>query len=160
MLTLIGMKKYTLLFIINLLAFAACKKTESSKEKPEIVFAGLSHDVVTSGDIKDTLLISLRYTIAASAVGTDTTAPQIYFKDSRDQTVAFQPFPAEVANNLPDEDLNISGNITLRLNVGQHFVLRPDRPEGDTVQYDIYLKDMKKGIESNHITTPNIYITP
>lgn len=159
MLTLVGMKKYTLLFIVMIAAFAACKKTSPAKEKPELAFAGLSHDKVINGDLKDTLLISLRYTIATSAVGVDTSAPTIYFKDSRDETVNFQPFPNEIADNLPDVDLNISGAITLRLNAGNFFVLRPDRPEGDTLQYEIYLKG-KDGVESNKVTTPNIYILP
>lgn len=159
MLTLIGMKKYTLLFIIALSAFAACKKTGPAKEKPEIAFAGLSHNTVVNGDLKDTLLINLRYTIAVSAVGVDTNAPTIYYKDSRDQAVNPQPFPNEVANNLPEADVNISGSITLRLSAANYFVLRPDRPDGDTVTYEIYLKG-KDGVESNRITTPEIYIVP
>ena len=160
MLTLIGMKKNTLLFIISILALAACKKSESPKEKPEIVFTGLSHNTVTSGDLKDTILINLRYTMAVSSVGADTTLPVLYFQDSRDQTVAFLSFPGEISGKLPDAENNISGNITLRLNVSNYLVVRPDRPNGDTVQYEIYLKDVKNGKESNRVTTPDIYIMP
>lgn len=154
------MKKYTLLFVLCLIAFASCKKRTAEKEKPELVFAGLSHDKVHSGDPKDTLIINLRYTIAAAAVGTQETAPVIFFKDKRDQTITPMPFSDEVASKLPDGELNISGNITLKLNVGNFLVLRPDRPNGDTTQYEIYLKDRKKGIESNHVTTSDIYILP
>ncbi len=159
MLTLVGMKKYTLLFIIILTAFAACKKTGPAKEKPELAFVSLSHNAVTNGDLKDTVLISLRYTIAASDVGKDSTAPYIAFKDSRDQTVNRQYFPNEIADNLPETDLNVSGAITIRLNAGNYFVLRPDRPEGDTLQYEMYLVG-KNGVESNRITTSDIYILP
>lgn len=159
MLTLVGMKKYTILFIMVVISFAACKKAEKAKEKPELAFAGLSHDKVMNGDLKDTVLISLRYTIAASQVGQDSTAPYIAFKDSRDQTVNRQYFPNDIAQNLPDADMNISGAITIRLNAGNYFVLRPDRPEGDTLRYEMYLVG-KDGVESNKITTPDIYIEP
>lgn len=159
MLTLVGMKKYSLLFAIIITALAACKKTDSAKDKPELAFAGLSHDKVVNGDLKDTVIISLRYTIAASQVGQDSTAPYIAFKDSRDQTVNRQYFPNDIAQNLPDADLNISGAITIRLNAGNYFVLRPDRPEGDTLRYEMYLVG-KDGVESNKITTPDIYIQP
>lgn len=160
MLTLVGMKKYTILFIMAVISFAACKKAEKAKEKPELAFTGLSHNKVVNGDPKDTVLISLRYTIATSAVGVDSNAPTIYYKDSRDtQSVLSQPFPSEVADNLPEADVNIRGTITLRLNGANYFVLRPDRPNGDTLRYEIYLKG-KDGVESNKITTPDIYIEP
>ncbi|HEY9177573.1 MAG TPA: hypothetical protein VIN07_07780 [Flavipsychrobacter sp.] len=158
------MKKYTLLFIIILTAFAACKKAEKAKEKPEIAFAGLSHNTVVNGDTKDTLLINLRYTIAAAAVGTlgDSAYTQVHIIDKRDCVVGNQPpilFPDEVEQNLPEGEANVSGNITLRLPAANFFVLCPDRPNGDTVTYEIYLKG-KNGVESNKITVPEIYIVP
>lgn len=154
------MKKYTLLFFIILTALAACKKTGPAKEKPELAFKGLSKNTVINGDLKDTVLISLRYTIAASEVGKDSTAPYIAFKDSRDlNAINRQYFPNDIANNLPDVDLNVSGTITIRLNAGNFFVLRPDRPDGDTLHYEMYLVG-KNGTESAKITTPDIYILP
>lgn len=159
MLTLVGMKKYALLFIIMIPAFSACKKAGKAKEKPEVAFSGFSHNTVVNGDLKDTVLINLRYTIAAAAVGFDTSAPVVYFKDSRDQTVNSQYFPNDVADNLPETDPNISGAITLRLSAANYFVMRPDRPNGDTLRYEIYIRG-KDGVESNKITTPDIYIIP
>ncbi len=164
MLTLIGMKKYTLLFIISFMALAACKKGGPAKEKPEIAFMGLSHNTVVNGDIKDTLLISLRYTMAASGIGNtgDTLFTQVHIIDSRDCVGGNQPpfmFPDDVTQNLPDDEMNVSGNITLRLHAANFLVLCPDRPNGDTLRYEIYLKD-KNGVESNRVTTSDIYIIP
>jgi hypothetical protein len=158
------MKKYTLLSIIILLALGACKKDGPAKQKPEIAFMGLSHNTVINGDIKDTLLINLRYTMAVSGIGNigDTAFTQVHIIDSRDCIGGNQApflFPDDVYQNLPDDKMNVSGTITLRLHAANFLLLCPDKPNGDTLRYEIYLKD-KNGVESNRVTTSDIYITP
>lgn len=160
MLTLVSMKLYPILIIILLFSVFSCKKRGSALKAPEIAFAGFSHDSVFNGDPKDTVLISLRYTMAADAIGNKTQPTQVYLKDSRDQTEQPFSFPEEIANNLPDLSTpNINGTITLRLPVTQFMTLRPSRPNGDTLHYNIYMKD-KTGTQSNTIETPFIYILP
>ena len=68
-------------------------------------------------------------------------------------------FPDDVYQNLPDDKMNVSGTITLRLHAANFLLLCPDKPNGDTLRYEIYLKD-KNGVESNRVTTSDIYITP
>lgn len=152
------MKKYLILFIALIFVTAACKKAQKPFDKPAIVFAGISKDMVIDRNIKDTVLINLRYTMAAAAVGSSFETV-VYLKDSRDQNLQPFSFPDEVGNNLPDGETNISGQITVQLFADRVFALRPDRPNGDTLHYDIYLED-KDGNQSNIIVTPDIYILP
>lgn len=160
MLTLIGMKKYPILILILLASATACKKPEDALEKPEIAFISMSPSVVASGNLKDTVLISLRYSIASSGIGLGPTPTEIYFKDSRDSNSLNRlPFPDEVSAELPETENNIRGNISVKIPASLYLVLRPERPDGDTVRYQMYLRD-KNGLESNKITTPDIYIMP
>lgn len=154
------MRNYPILIIILLLSIYSCKKRGSALKNPEIAVTGLSQDSVINGDPKDTVLISIRYTMAADAIGNEKEPTQINLTDSRDLTQQSFNFPSEIANNLPDISTpNINGTVTVRLPVAQFMTLRPTRPDGDTVFYKISLKD-KNGAQSNTVETPFIYILP
>ena len=154
------MKKYTILFIASILVFAACKKSVAQLEEPSIAFKSISKHLVKDRDSEDTVIINLRYTMAASALGVGTEPSIVYLKDSRfDDVQTSYPFPDETIQKLPEGEPNISGDITLKLNVGTFFALRPDRPDGDTLQFEIYMED-KNFVKSNTVNTPDIYIVP
>lgn len=154
------MRKHPILLLILLITVAACKKSDVAIEKPDLDFVTLSPATVNSGNLKDTVLISLRYTIAASGIGAGATPTEVFFKDSRDSNSLNRlPFPDDLAGNLPESEQNISGAITVKIPASLYLVLRPDRPDGDTLRYEMYLRD-KNGVQSNKITTPDIYILP
>lgn len=152
------MRTYSILIIMLLITISSCKKSGKALEEPEIIFTGISHDRIANSSIKDTVIINLRYSMAIDAVGDENNPTQVYFQDSRDQTSQPTRFPVEVSNNLPEGEVNMSGNITLRL-PGIFFTLRPTRPNGDTLHYNIYLED-KDNVKSNTVETPDIYILP
>ena len=158
------MKIYPILFLALLLSAYSCKKEGASIDKPELAFVSLSPDKVISGYDKDTVLISLRYTMAINAIGNATSPTEVILKDSREPTIEERlPFPEEIAedqpDNLPDGKNNISGTITLRLPAARYLVLRPDRPDGDTLRYTIFLED-KNGTRSDSLISPEVFIFP
>lgn len=155
------MKTYSILLVVIIMFAAACNRGNKALEKPEIVFRSFSHETVRSGDLKDTLLINLRYTMATKSLGSETDPSSFILKDSRDPGSELKfSFPNEIYGNVPDPTQNnISGTVTLRLSAGLFFVLRPDRPEGDTLQYEILLRD-KDEVESAPVTSGNIFIIP
>ncbi len=148
------------IFNALILVFAACNKASKPLEKPSIALKSISKVLVKELDNKDTVIINLRYTMAVDGVGSGTEAPIVYLKDTRfDDNQTPYPFPDDVINKLPDYEPNISGAITLKLPVDVFFALRPDRQEGDTMQYEIHMED-KNGIKSNTVNTPDIFIVP
>lgn len=157
------MKKYAVLFIVCLIGVYSCKKASKAKVKPELAFMGFSHDTVANGNPKDTVLVNFRYTMAAKKVGSGDKITQLHIKDSRIGPLSPYLFPDEVSQNIPDElldgDLNINGTLTLRLPASLYFIMRPDRPDVDTVSYEFYLKD-KDGTESDKVTSSDILILP
>ena len=97
------MKKYTILFIASILVFAACKKSVAQLEEPSIAFKSISKHLVKDRDSEDTVIINLRYTMAASALGVGTEPSIVYLKDSRfDDVQTSYPFPDETIQKLPD----------------------------------------------------------
>ena len=162
MLTLVGMKWYSIILFVFAIAFVACKKTNNPPSKPEIAFLELSQNTVRNGHPKDTVNILLRYTINGSKlkIKDDPINSTIYYIDSRfDTTITEIPFPADIEVRKDEEDKTISGSITLSFEASRHLVMRPDRPDGDTLRYEIYMKDIE-GTESNRVKTDNIFIIP
>ncbi|MCB0696080.1 MAG: hypothetical protein KDC07_01865 [Chitinophagaceae bacterium] len=153
------MKKYTVLFASMIIIATSCSKPGSPLEKPAIVFRGISDTIVVDRAAKDTVIMNLRYTIAVDKVGSSTTPTIVYLKDSRDQNVATYSLPDEIYTKLPDDQFNISGDITLKLPASTQFALRPDHPTGDTLNFEIYMED-KNGTGSNKVYSPNVYIVP
>lgn len=98
--------------------------------------------------------------MAVSAIGVaNDTNFALYFKDNRDTFLYREAFPDELINNIPDGEVNISGVITLKLAAPRYLTLLPPKLDGDTLRYEVYMKD-KNGVESNKITTSDIYILP
>lgn len=158
------MKIYPILLFVLFIGATSCKKGGAAVDKPEITFVSLTPNIVKSGFDKDTVLISLRYTIAAEVIGNITNPTEVILKDSREPTLeARLPFPDDISDekpdNLPEGKNNLSGTITLKLLASTSLVLRPDRPDGDTLRYTIFLED-KNGVRSDSIITPEIFIMP
>lgn len=159
------MKRISVVLLISLLplSFSNCRNNEKPLDAPEITLTGISHDQVISGDVQDTLFIGLRYRMKVRNVANDTAVARVILRDSRDQTNQRFSYPDELKVDISDEidagKTNISGTITLRLTVGNFLVLRPTRPNGDTMRYEIFLEDIE-GNTSNIIETQDIYILP
>lgn len=153
------MKTYSILLFAIVFALS-CNKGQKPLEKPEISFRGISHQTIKNADDDDNLIINLIYTMATESLGTKDTATKVILVDSRD-TVSNQqyPFPTEIYDNVPDPTQNnISGAITVIV-PNNYFTLSPDKPNGDTLQFRVFLKD-KDGIESNSVYTDSIYVVP
>lgn len=151
-----------ILLTILVITAVACNKNKTEPiEKPLINFVSMTPNVVQNGSFKDTVIINLKYAMAASGVQskTDTNEAEVLFIDSREAIVGRQAFPQDMAGNLPDGQKEIKGDITLRLPAILYMILRADRPDGDTLFYKIVLKDKDNTI-SDTITTPEIYIVP
>lgn len=155
MLTLNDMKYVAITILLGTFAIAACQKAKSPAAKPSIALRSVSHDSVVTGSFKDTVLIELRYTIARKEVeGT-----VVSITDKRDTTVNEFHFPKELSDSISNDLVNVTGTYMMRVPAAQYLIMRPDHPNGDTVQYEIVMKS-GTGIESNKVTTSNIYILP
>lgn len=153
------MKLYWLFLALFVLSVYSCKKSKKAVDKPELIFTGFSHETIKNGDPEDTLLINLRYTVALNNLGSKDTPTSVYYRDSRDINVQPINFPNDIyAEASSFEGSNIRGNVTLRLQTA-NITLRPDRPNGDTLQYIMYLQD-KYGNKSDTVVTSNLYIVP
>lgn len=160
MLTLVDMKKYLILAGTLLIAATACNKDKKAMDKPQISITSIAPNTVKNGSPADTVIISFKYAMAASAVGTASQPTKLILNDNRDTALILtEPFPEDMYTNLPDGEINIEGTLTMKLPAINYLVLRPDRPDGDTLKYTIYLSD-KDGIQSNRVVSDNIYIVP
>lgn len=155
------MKKYPalLLSLAIVLCFFACKKSGSGSKAPEITLQGMSKDSVRNGDDGDTVALQIYIRDENGDLVSDDDA--FYMDDLRDSD-GFLPFAFP---RLDDAVLNnpngVEGNIFFFI-TGALAVVREDslhQAAGDTVQYEIYVKDAA-GNESEHITLPPIYIRP
>lgn len=146
------------IFAILALSISACKKNNTDKT-PYIANIRVSKTSVTSGSSEDTVIISFRYTDGDANIGRGD-ARDIFIKDNRVQGATFNSFALpEIPDEYIDPKKGISGNAYLPLSAALFLILRPDHPNGDTVSYEVYMVD-KDGKESNHLTTPDIYINP
>jgi hypothetical protein len=81
----------------------------------------------------------------------------IYTKDSRNDSFSNYYFPKALTSVIVPNQA-VSGQCTLNLEAA-FMLLRDTRLTGDTLRYEVYIKD-RAGNESNHFTTPDIYLTP
>ncbi len=154
------MKWYSILFFVFATALLACKKNDNPPSKPDIAFLELTPNQVQNGNPKDTVNIVLRYTINGSKLQGEPNGSSLFYIDSRFYTTTNEiPFPSDIEVRKDEENSTISGSITLKFEASRFLVLRPNRPDGDTLQYEIFMKDID-GTESNRVTTDNIYIVP
>lgn len=150
---------------LGLVLLAAISATSCTKEKkssgsiPRIQFTGLSGNTIKAGS-SQVIYINFNFSDGNGDLGNKPSSGNydIYTKDSRDDSSDVNYFfPQDLPDNV-EAGQEISGVCNLGL-LGAYVLLRPDRPDGDTVRYEIYIKD-RAGNESNRFTTPDIYIVP
>ncbi len=140
----------------------SCNKKVNRDPVPSILYNGISPRTVTNGFVGDT--VTIKFVVndgdADLGNGVDATNHDIFVKDSRSSTGEEQKF---YFPNIPKdavlENKSMQVYTSLNLDAPQYFVLRPDRPNGDTLTFEIYVKD-RAGNKSNIITTEPIYIQP
>ena len=151
-------------FIIGILLLAAglssCEKDAAGDAAPVVSNLNISPNTVRSGFSEDTVIITFTVDDANGDLGNDPFKKEfdVYAKDSRDNNETGFPFP-DMPDEITEDGKSITAIVTIKLNAGLFLHARQDRPDGDTLTYDIYVKD-KKGNKSNIVTTPEIYIVP
>lgn len=152
--------RYSILITAFLvLAFAACTKNNISKI-PQISSVSLSPNEVKAGSSSDTVYLGFHFRDGDADLGNDqsTANYDIFLVDNRniEDTLAFF-FPA-IDESVKNPDYGLEGNCTIKL-LAAFLEPRPDHLQGDTLHYDLYIKDVAGNV-SNHLTTPDIYLLP
>lgn len=146
---------FTLCVLVGL---SACNKSGTDgNTPPKVSYVDLSGNLITAGSNS---YIDLVFNFADKDGDLGNAANgmfDIYVVDSRNDSTIGYYFPKGIIGSS-DEKEGISGNCTLSL-FGNNMLLRPDRPDGDTLHYEVYIKD-QKGHESNRLVTPDIYLIP
>ena len=155
------MKRYIAAVVIIMLAFTACQKNTVSKI-PKIRFQNMYPDSVIAGSGLDTVSITFFLTDGDADLGNDPTGTKydIYVRDSRVDTFQGLFFPT-ISPDAEDATKGIQGYCTFQ-ELGAFLLPRTDSIHthfGDTLHYEFYIVDRAQH-ESNHITTPDIYILP
>jgi len=148
--------------LIFLLVFAiSCKKENTASTPPEISLLDVSPTVMSlSGE--DSVFITLRVIDANSDLGVDTPDYDIYVIDKRSDTTYYtnQFRLPIIPEDLQDPTKRFEAICQIYLDI-RFFPLREDDTArtSDTLKFEIYMRDRDKN-ESNHVTTPEIYIVP
>lgn len=148
----------------------ACVQPPNYSDVPEITFERLNQDSIIQGNgviqgSQDTLEVIFSFTDGNGDIGADNDSIDVFFQDSRDETVI--PFKLPF---IPDQGLGngISGEVTVRI-PNQPFNICCTFPDGsppclpnatypvDTFSYKIFIKD-RSGNESNRIQSDQITI--
>ncbi len=153
------MRQYIALSASLLFVFASCSKAVKKDPVPFIVYTGLTPNKVASGSAKDTVSIKFTLTDGDGDLSNGSTE-DVFLKDSRSTTgeeikLTMPVIPTDVVKT----DEGIHAFVTVRVYAALFLVLRPDRPNGDTLTYEVYVKD-RAGNKSNVIQTQPIYIQP
>ena len=119
-------------------------------------------DSVKAGSGKDTVYIQFHLQDGDADLGNDpnSTNYDLFIKDSRYDTFQGYFFPP-IASQVEDPKKGIEGTCIFQM-LGALIIPRQDSvhiKQGDTTSYELYIKD-RAGHESNHITTPKLYIKP
>lgn len=153
------MKIASLTALLLLLVFVSCKKNEKGRKPiPTIAYNAISTNKIKSGS-GDPVIVQFHFADGNGDLGNSpaTGMYDIYTTDSRDTASYNYYFPYEMVMALPPgEPVEGTAQVTF---VGDLFVLRPGHPDGDTVNFEVYIRD-RAGNTSNHFTTPDIYIVP
>lgn len=133
-------------------------KSKLSGKVPVISYTGLSGNQIKAGS-NQKIILEFSFSDGDGDLGNTPSSGNfdIYTTDSRDTAPINYFFPKDMPKAV-NTQLGISGICTLAIE-GEFLLLRPDRPAGDTVKYEVYIKD-RAGNESNRFTTPEIYILP
>lgn len=149
-----------IIILVSLIGFAACKKENAASAPPNISDLAVSPNIVRSGDSKDTVFVTFKVSDNNGDLGNDPYKKEfdVFLKDSRDNNETGFPFP-EIPSELKDASKGITAFVTIKINAGLFLQLRQDRPDGDTLYYELYVKD-RAGNMSNKLSSPLIYIAP
>jgi hypothetical protein len=153
------MKQTFALAVILVIACSSCKKSSNLSKIPSIAYIGISTDSVNSGSSTQKIDLTFNFTDGDGDLGNDPKSGvyDIYTTDSRDDSAYNYFFPAQLPDVI-EPGKGIEGSCTITIDAA-FLILRPDHPKGDTLHFDVYIRD-KAGNTSNHITTSNIYIKP
>jgi len=155
------MKRFVAFIFIISAASTACQKNTVSKI-PQIRFQSMTPDSIKAADVLDTVNITFFLEDGDADLGNNPydTVYDIYIRDSRVDTFKGYFFPS-ISQEAEDATKGISGYCTFQ-QLGALLLPRQDSmhiKNGDTLYYEIYIKDRAKH-ESNHIYTPKLYILP
>lgn len=157
------MKKILPVIFISVLSLASCKKDTLSKI-PIIKFLSLTPGSIVGGSSLDTVYVSFHVQDGDADLGVpqDNQHFDMYIQDSRYTNLGFVGyyFPA-IDGSAEDATKGLTGTITYSA-LAATITPRSDSLHmavGDTLQYEIYIKD-RAGHESNHITTSSLLIRP
>lgn len=150
------MIKYLAILALVAVTFGACTKNKGSKI-PSIGEVSVFPQTVRAGVPNDTVFISFKVADGDGDLGQAPSSGKydIYLRDKRTDSIIGYYFP-EIPKEIADGKDGVDGNCTVIINAA-FLQLRPDHPELDTLQYEIYITD-KAGNESNRITTWDIYL--
>jgi len=156
------MRKYIIgpSLLIAGLGWTSCQKGGNSSPIPAINLLAPAKPVkVKAGSSRDSVLISFNFTDGDADLGAAPSSGQydIYTIDSRDTSQINYFFPPGMAQaTIPGKGIEGTCNLNV---LAAFLLLRADHPDGDTLRYEVYIKD-RAGHESNHVHTADIYLTP
>lgn len=149
------------LLICSVLFATACKKSNTASTPPEISLITVAPTTKSLSN-EDSVFIYLRIIDANSDLGVDTPGYDVYLIDKRSDTTYYtnQFRLPIIPDDLRDPTKKFEATAMIYLDV-RFFPLREDDTArvSDTMKFEIYMFDRDKN-ESNHITTPEIYIVP
>jgi hypothetical protein len=154
------MKRYIAPALLLLTGLAACEKEQGMGPVPNIALvAPLKPVSVKAGSSRDSVLITFNFTDGDADLGNSPSSGQydIYTTDSRD-TAQYNYFFPNGMTDVVIPGKGIQGTCNLKVEAA-FLLLRPDHPDGDTLHYDLYIKD-RAGHESNRVKTADIYLVP
>jgi hypothetical protein len=149
-----------IIILVSIVGMTACQKDKAADTPPSIMDLSISPNTVRNGDARDTVFVTFKVMDRNGDLGNDPYKKQfdVFLKDSRDHNETGFPFP-EIPKDLKESGKGITAYATVKINAGLFLQLRQDRPEGDTLYYEVYVKD-QAGNMSNKLSTPLIYIAP
>jgi hypothetical protein len=154
------MRFYVAVAVCLVIAFGSCKHSTPLSDIPSIRLVSMTPDSVRAGS-QDTVYITFSLADGDADLGNDPngTVYDIYMKDSRVDTFQGYFFPT-ISSDVTDAGKGVEGTCVFKQLAA--FLVPRDSLHmitGDTLFYEIYIKD-KAQHESNHITTPKLYIRP
>jgi hypothetical protein len=154
------MKFYLPFIFLTLIAISACKKENKMSKIPQITLLSVAPNTVKSGSSEDSISISFKIQDGDADLGNDPMSGKydIFMIHSSDTTMSFSEFLPEIPEQIKDPAKGFEGVATVVIKAA-FLVLDSLHQNGDTISFELYMKDRADN-ESNHITTPDIYIVP
>ena len=150
------MIKYLAILALVVFTFGACTKTKGTKI-PSIGEVSVHPQTVRAGNPDDKVFISFKVADGDRDLGQSKNSGKydIYLRDKRTDSIIGFYLP-EIPKEIKDGKDGIEGHCTVIINAA-FLQLRPDHPELDTLQYEMYITDLA-GNESNRLDTWDIYL--